>query len=118
VRKAKYAFDSQAISAYLEIGAVKKGLMAITARMYGIEYKQVPAKAWHPDVEAYEVRDASSKQLIGKFYLDLHPRACTCPRAAMFTVRTAKRLSDGSWQTPIATLECNFPKPGGAPSQR
>lgn len=116
VRKAKYAFDSQAISAYLEIGAVKKGLMAITARMYGIEYKQVPAKAWHPDVEAYEVRDASSKQLIGKFYLDLHPRADKYKHAAMFTVRTAKRLSDGSWQTPIAALECNFPKPGAEPA--
>jgi len=116
VRKAKYAFDSQALSAYLEIGAVKKGLMDITARMYGVEYKQVPAKAWHADVEAYEVRDAQSKQLVGKFYLDLHPRADKYKHAAMFTVRTAKRLSDGSWQTPVAALECNFPKPGAEPA--
>lgn len=116
VRKAKYSFDSQAISAYLEIGAVKKGLMDITARMYGLVYKQVPAKAWHPDVEAYEAYDAASGRLIGKFYLDLHSRPDKYKHAAMFTVRTAKRLSDGTWQTPVAALECNFPKPGAQPA--
>lgn len=110
VRKAKYAFDSQALSAYLEIGAVKKGLMDITARMYGLEYREVPAKAWHPDVVAYEV--VSDGKVIGKFYLDLYARPDKYKHAAMFTVRTAKRHRDGSWQTPIAALECNFPKPG------
>jgi thimet oligopeptidase len=116
VRKAKYEFDSQALSAYLELGAVKKGLMDITARMYGIEYLKVPARAWHPDVDAYEVLDAQSKQVIGKFYLDLYPRPDKYKHAAMFGVRTAKRLSDGTWQTPIAALECNFPKPGEQPA--
>jgi len=110
VRKAKYAFDSQALSAYLEIGAVKKGLMDITARMYGLEYREVPANAWHPDVTAYEA--VSGGKVIGKFYLDLYSRADKYKHAAMFTVRTAKRLSDGTWQTPVAALECNFPKPG------
>jgi thimet oligopeptidase len=118
VRKAKYSFDSQALSAYLEIGAVKKGLMDITARMYGLEYREVPAKAWHPDVTAYEV--VSDGKVIGKFYLDLYSRADKYKHAAMFTVRTAKRLRDGSYQTPIAALECNFPKPspGVAPEGR
>ncbi len=114
VRKEKYSFDSQALSEYLEVGAVKKGLMEITARMYGIEYREVPAKAWHPDVTAYEVRSTSDGgKVIGKFYLDLYSRPDKYKHAAMFGVRTAKRLSDGTWQTPIAALECNFPKPAG-----
>ncbi|EYF07361.1 M3 family metallopeptidase [Chondromyces apiculatus] len=111
VRKEKYSFDSQALSAYLEIGAVKKGLLDITSRMYGLTYQQVPAKAWHADVEAYEVLDAKSGEVIGKFYLDLYSRPDKYKHAAMFTMRTAKRLDDGRWQTPIAALECNFPKP-------
>lgn len=114
VRASRYQFNSQALSDYLEIGAVKQGLMDITARMYGLEYREVPANAWHPDVTAYEVRSGGT--VIGKFYLDLYSRPDKYKHAAMFSVRTAKRLDDGSWQTPIAALECNFPKPGAQPA--
>ncbi|WP_437747876.1 M3 family metallopeptidase [Sorangium sp. So ce1504] len=114
VRASTYQFDSQALSDYLELGAVKQGLMDITAKMYALEYKEVPAKAWHPDVTAYEVR--SEGKLIGKFYLDLYSRPDKYKHAAMFTVRTAKLLDDGSWQSPVAALECNFPKPGAQPA--
>lgn len=114
VRAAKYKFDSQELSAYLEVGSVKKGLMDLTAKMYGLEYHEVPANAWHPDVTAYEVWSAGG--LIGKFYLDLYSRPNKYKHAAMFTVRTAKRLHDGSYQTPMAALVCNFPKPGAEPA--
>ncbi|HHH31419.1 MAG TPA: oligopeptidase A, partial [Polyangiaceae bacterium] len=49
---------------------------------------------------------------IGKFYLDLQPRDHKYKHAAMFAVRTAKKLRDGTRQTPIAALVCNFPEPG------
>jgi len=108
VRKAKYSFDSQVLSEYFEIGAVKKGLMDLTARMYELEYREVPAAAWHQDVTAHEVWSKGKK--IGKFYLDLYARPDKYKHAAMFGVRTAKRLPDGSWQEPMAALVCNFPK--------
>jgi thimet oligopeptidase len=114
VRESRYKFNSQALSDYLELGAVTKGLMAITAKMYGLEYKEVPANAWHPDVTAFEV--LGDGKPIGKFYLDLYSRPDKYKHAAMFAVRTAKRLADGSWQGPIAALECNFPKPGAQPA--
>jgi thimet oligopeptidase len=114
VRESKYKFNSQELSDYLEIGAVKKGLLDITSKMYGLEYKEVPANAWHPDITAYEV--VSGGQPIGRFYLDLYSRPDKYKHAAMFTVRTAKRLDDGTWQTPMAALECNFPKPGPQPA--
>ena len=110
VRKTKYNFDSKELANYFEIGAVKKGLLDITAKMYGLEYKEVPANAWHEDVTAYDVYSGGKK--IGKFYLDLYPRADKFKHAAMFTVRQAKMLSDGTYQLPAAALECNFPKPG------
>jgi thimet oligopeptidase len=110
VRAAKFKFNSQELSNYFEIGAVKAGLMSITAKMYGIEYREVPANAWHPDVTAYEVW--SGKEMIAKFYLDLYSRPDKYKHAAMFGVRTAARLPDGTYQKPIAALECNFPKPG------
>jgi thimet oligopeptidase len=120
VRASKYKFNSQELSDYLEISAVTKGLMDLTAKMYGLQYKQVPASAWHPDVMAYEVRSDvngdNDGKVIGKFYLDLYSRPDKYKHAAMFAVRTAKRLADGSWQAPIAALECNFPKPGAQPA--
>jgi thimet oligopeptidase len=114
VRSAKFSFESQKLSQYLEVGSVKKGLLDITSRMYDLEYREVPAKAWHPDVTAYEVWSKGEK--IGLFYLDLYSRSDKYKHAAMFPIRKAKRLSDGRWQTPIAALECNFPKPGAQPA--
>lgn len=110
VRAEKYKLNSQELSSYFEIGAVKKGLLDITQKMYGVEYKEVPAKAWHPDVTAYEVWFEGKP--IGKFYLDLYSRPDKFKHMAMFPIRDRKRLADGSYRTPVASLECNFPKPG------
>jgi thimet oligopeptidase len=117
LRNKKYKFDAKELSAYFEVGAVTKGLLDTTAAMYGIEYREVPANAWHPDVRAFEV--VSGGKVIGKFYLDLHPRADKFKHAAMFPIRSGKRLADGTYQTPMAVLECNFPhpaKPGEPPA--
>ncbi len=109
LRNKKYKFDSKELSSYFEVGAVTKGLLDVTSRMYGLEYKEVPAEAWHADVRAFEVH--SDGKLIGKFYLDLHPRDGKYKHAAMFPIRSAKRLPDGTYQLPAAVLECNFPRP-------
>ena len=109
VRNKKYKFDSKELSHYFEVGSVIKGLLGVTSQMYGIEYREVPAQAWHPDVRAFEV--LSDGKLVGKFYLDLYSRPDKYKHAAMFPLRTAKRLPDGSYQLPEGVLECNFPRP-------
>jgi thimet oligopeptidase len=116
VRTKKYKLDSKELSNYFEVGAVTKGLLDITKAMYGLEYTKIDEKTWHPDVSVYEVR--SGGLLIGKFYLDLYSRQDKYKHAAMFSLRTAKRLPDGTYQLPEAALECNFPKPeaGGSPA--
>jgi len=88
LRNKKYKFDSKELSAYFEVGSVTRGLLDVTAQMYGLEYKEVPAEAWHADVKAYEVH--SDGKLIGKFYLDLYPRDGKYKHAAMFPIRPAK----------------------------
>jgi thimet oligopeptidase len=116
VRAHKYKMDSQELSNYFEVGAVTQGLLDITKSMYGLEYTKIDEKTWHPDVAVYEVRSGGA--LIGKFYLDLYSRPDKFKHAAMFSMRTAKRLPDGTYQLPEAALECNFPKPdatAGAP---
>jgi thimet oligopeptidase len=115
VRAKKYSFNSQELSSYFEVTAVRKGLLDITARMYGLEFKEVKGDAvWHPDVTSHEVW--SQGKLLGKFYLDLYSRPDKFKHAAMFSVRSGKLLPDGTYQTPEAALECNFPKPGAEPA--
>jgi thimet oligopeptidase len=108
VRSAKYKLNSQELSAYFEIGAVKKGLLDLTQKMYGVEYKEVPAKAWHPDVTAYEVWFEG--KAIGKFYLDLYSRPDKFKHAAMFPMRDRKRLADGSYRTPDGLAGVQLPQ--------
>lgn len=114
VRESKYKLNAQALSKYFEIRSVTAGLLSITSKMYGLTYKEVPANAWHSDVTAYEVWSGEEK--IGKFYLDLYSRPDKYKHAAMFGIRTAARLPNGAYQTPIASLVCNFPKPGAQPA--
>ena len=115
VKEEKYKLDTKELSAYFEVSAVTRGLLAITARMYGLEYKQVPGAAtWHPDVIAYDA--IWGGRTIGRFYLDLYSREGKYKHAAMFPIRTPARLPDGRYLAPIAALECNFPKPGAEPA--
>ena len=116
VRERKYKLSSKELSAYFEVGAVVKGLLDVAATMYGLTFTRTGDATWHPDVEVYEVR--SQGAMLGKMYLDLYSRQDKYKHAAEFTMRSAKRLSDGRMQLPEAALECNFPKPaaGGPPA--
>jgi len=110
LKQKRYKLDSKKLAKYFEIEAVTKGLLDITAKMYGVRYEPLKTKTWHPDVKAFEVHSGHKK--IARFYLDLHPRDQKYKHAAMFTIRSAKVLADGSKQTPVASLVCNFPRPG------
>jgi thimet oligopeptidase len=112
VRAERFKFDSKELASYFQVGAVTKGLLDVTAQMYGLEYKPVEAKAWHADVSAYEVW--AGGKLVGKFYLDLYSRPDKYKHAAMFPIRTSVRMPDGRYLTPIAALECNFPRPAAS----
>jgi thimet oligopeptidase len=114
VRQAKYGLDSKEVSKYFEVRRVKEGLLAITSKLFDIRYRPAPdAPTWHPDVEAMEVTDASGK-VLGRFYFDLYPREGKYKHAAVFGIRDTMKMPDGSRLMPVAAIECNFPKPGGA----
>ena len=105
-----YKFNSKEMANYFEVKRVTRGLLDLTARMYGLTYKTVDEPTWHPDVTAHEIW--SGGKAVGKFYLDLHARPNKYKHAAMFPIRPAKTLADGVRQSPMAALVCNFPRPG------
>ncbi|WP_426734933.1 M3 family metallopeptidase [Myxococcus faecalis] len=107
LRAERFGFDSQQVRPYLEYSRVKAGVMDITSRIWGITYQRAAdAKVWHSEVEAYDVLDNGT--LLGRIYLDMHPRDDKYKHAAQFDLaqgQAGKRLPEG-------TLVCNFARPG------
>ena len=114
----KYSVDSRRVREYFPLDKVLQGLFSITQSLYGLAYREVTDEAeqrgftlWHPDVRLYEVTDTRLDKSIGQFFLDLHPREDKFGHAAQWGLFPRKRWSDGSLQTPVAALVCNFTKP-------
>ena len=108
VRKASYDFDSQSVRPYFPFDRVKQGLFDVTSTLFGVTYRPLKdAPVWDPSVEAYEMLEDGT--LVGRFYLDMHPRPNKYNHAAEFGIRTGV----AGRQIPEAALVCNLP--GGEP---
>jgi len=117
--KEKYAVDSQKVSEYFPLTQVFQGLFNVTSSLYGITFTDATPRAkalglqpvWHPDVKLWEVADKASKKVIGHIYTDLFPRENKYNHAACWGLRPRKVWPNGTVQTPVAALVCNFTKP-------
>ena len=105
VRQEKYGFDAQVARPYFEYTQTLAGMLALYGELFGVEMRRVDAPVWHEKVHAYELLEGG--QVIGRFYLDMHPREGKYNHAAMFPVVTG--LAGGA--LPQAALVCNFPDP-------
>lgn len=103
IKKERYHVDSQVVRAYFNFPKVRDGLLDLTGKLFGLSFKRIAEpKAWHASVEAYDV--LRGKKLMGRIYLDLHPRDNKFKHAAQFTVQNGmagKQISEGA-------LVCNF----------
>jgi len=108
VRKSDYAFDSQSVRPYFPYPRVKQGVLDLMSRLFGVTFTQVKdAPVWDPSVELWEMFEGG--KLVGRFYLDMHPRENKYNHAAQFDIRTGVE----GRQVPEAALVCNLP--GGDP---
>ena len=103
VRKASYDFDSQSVRPYFAFDRVKQGLFDVTSRLFGVTYRPVTVPTWDKSVEAYEL--LQDGRVIGRFYLDMHPRKDKYNHAAEFSIRSGVT----GRQIPEASLVCNLP---------
>jgi thimet oligopeptidase len=104
LRRAKYDFDSQSVRPFFPYKRVKQGVLDVTGKLFGVKFEQLKdAPVWHPSVECWEMFEGG--KLVGRFYLDMHPREGKYNHAAQFGGKTGVREK----QIPEATLVCNFP---------
>jgi thimet oligopeptidase len=108
-RRSAFDFDSQSVRPYFPYARVEAGVLETAARLFKIEFRRVLTPAWHPDVSVFEVFDGG--RLVGRFYLDMHPREGKDKWFSAAPVVTGVR----GRALPEAALICNFS--GGPPQQ-
>jgi thimet oligopeptidase len=106
VRRSQYDFNSERVRPYLPYPQVKKGVLDTAATLFHVTFRQESnAPSWDPAVETWDVID--NGKMIGRFYLDMHPRPGKYSHAQMAPILDGIRGK----QLPEAILICNFAQP-------
>ncbi|MBK8178347.1 MAG: hypothetical protein IPK67_05510 [Planctomycetes bacterium] len=110
VKAERLAFDSQSVRPYFAYANVARGVLEISAELYGVSFVRNDAEPrWHPAVECYDVFDSDGSRC-ARFWLDMHPRPDKYKHAALFPLRSGL----ASEVLPEACLVCNFSAPKAA----
>ena len=107
VKREQYGVDGQEVRRYFDFSRVHQGLLDVTGRLFGLEYRRVDVPTWHDEVTSYDVLLAGldgASERIGRIHLDLHPRTGKYNHAAQFDL--APGVLDR--QLPEGVLVCNF----------
>ena len=107
-RRSAFDFDSQSVRPYFPYAQVEAGVLDTAARLFKIEFRRSTAPGWDLAVSVFEV--VEDGKIVGRFYLDMHPREGKDKWFSATPIVTGVR--DGA--LPEAALICNFP--GGSES--
>lgn len=106
-----YAVDDEQVKPYLRLESVVRGVFMLAERLYGLRFTRAEGiDVYHPDVEAYEVRDKDEK-FLAVLYLDFFPRESKRSGAWMTEFRGVSRSADGGEIRPLVSLVMNFTRP-------
>jgi oligopeptidase A len=115
LKEARYAFSDQVVKQYFTEPRVLEGLFRIVETLFEVSIRLDSAPGWHPSVRFFRIERAGT--LVGQFYLDLYARSGKRPGAWMDDVRGRWARPEGTVQTPVAHLVCNFAPPLEADGQ-
>ena len=110
--KQKFAVDNEELRNFFPFQKVVEGMFNIYQDIFGLKFEQIAAPyKWVADLQLYLVRDTSSGEPLGLFYLDMFPREGKYNHFAEFEIIGGKLLPAGKYQRPTVALLCNFPPP-------
>ena len=104
VSREDYGVDSLLIRQYFDYAQTRAGILGLVQDLFEVRIEPWETEVWHEEVEAYELYDGET--LLGRFYLDMHPRDGKYQHAAMFPFVNGIE----GVQVPVAALVCNFPR--------
>lgn len=113
LREARYSISEEELRPWFPADTVISGMFAVVGKLFGIQFRQRDdVDTWHEDVRFYELVDDDGS-VRAAFYLDMYARTGKRGGAWMDDARIRRRRADGSLQTPVAYLTCNFAPPAG-----
>jgi peptidyl-dipeptidase Dcp len=109
-RASRYGLDTGVLRQYFQLKDVLAGAFELVNRLYGYTFMPVTGlKLYHPDVMAWEVKDADGR-FLGLFLGDYHPRPGKRVGAWCSSYR-AQEVVDGVDIRPIVVNVGNFTRP-------
>lgn len=103
IRREQYDLDAKEVREYFQYDNVRQGIFQLIEDLFDLEFKPWETSVWDESVEAFEVYENGA--LIGRFYLDMHPRDGKYKHAAHMGLRKGVLGK----QIPLSALMCNFP---------
>ena len=104
IRKEQYEVDPAVVRQYFSYPKVEAGIMKLAGDLFQVQFRPWDTPVWHPDAKAFEM--VENGKVIGRFYLDMHPREGKFTHAQMVPVR----VGISGRTVPAAALVTNFPK--------
>ncbi|MFT6778553.1 MAG: peptidyl-dipeptidase Dcp [Paraglaciecola sp.] len=111
VRKDKYALDSDEVKQYLQLDKLREAMFYVAGRLFNFDFTPVPegsVSVFHEDVNVWEVKDKTSGEHIGLWYLDPFGRKGKRSGAWATTYRSHTTF-DGK-KTVLSSNNSNFVK--------
>ena len=111
VRKDKYSLDSDEVKQYLQLHKLREAMFYVADRLFNFDFTPVPegsVSVFHEDVKVWEVKDKTSGEHIGLWYLDPFGRKGKRSGAWATTYRSHTTF-DGK-KTVLSSNNSNFVK--------
>ena len=113
LREERYSISEEELRPWFPADTVINGMFAVVGKLFGIQFRQRDdVDLWHEEARFYELVDDDGS-VRAAFYLDMYARTGKRGGAWMDDARIRRRRPDGSLQTPVAYLTCNFAPPAG-----
>ena len=106
-RKAEHDLDEAELKPYFGLEAMIEAAFDCAQRLFGLSFRPIDAKLYHPDARAWEV--TRNGRHVAVFIGDYFARASKRSGAWCSAFRTQRKL--GGEQSPIVVNVCNFAKP-------
>ena len=130
LRKEQYDFDGEALRPYYSAENVFKGMFDIYSKLYNISITERPTsyiepgsgktapqgtvEVWNDDVRFFDIKDNSTGELLGSFYMDWYPRATKRGGAWMSPFSHGLPAMNGQPRIPhIGSINGNITPPAG-----
>ncbi|MDF2179355.1 M3 family metallopeptidase [Aliiglaciecola sp. CAU 1673] len=116
VRQQRYDLDSNEVKQYLQLDKLRDAMFYVAGRLFNFDFAAVPqgkVPVYHPDVKVWEVKDKTSGELVGLWYLD--PFARQGKRSGAWANSYRSHTSFEGNTTVLSSNNSNFVK--GAPGE-